>query len=245
MPCTVAILAAAHLVRQPIATALAPLGFVTYEFSELSELVLSVNQVAPQMVVVDIDGLQGKWQALATALQGGQRRVALVLLAGRLGFEEAHEALALGVAGIILKPFLKAEHTARLSELCLKARGLRPRRSEPRFTLPGDAPLFLLHSGPRGEERYETADVSKAGLGIRLPAAGAEAGTEPAGSLLLGALTLAEAKVRLSARVVHRSAERIGLRVLKLQEGKQAWRRQVEAQHARAFGAGGKKRNRW
>lgn len=80
MPCTVAILAAAHLVRQPIATALAPLGFVTYEFSELSELVLSVNQVAPQMVVVDIDGLQGKWQALATALQGGQRRVALVLL---------------------------------------------------------------------------------------------------------------------------------------------------------------------
>lgn len=245
MPCTVAILAPAHLVRQPIASALAPLGFVTHEFSELSELVLSVNQVAPNLVVADIDGLKGKWKALAAALQGGQRRVALVLLAGSLGFEEAHEALALGVAGIILKPFLKAEHTARLSELCLRTRGLRPRRSEPRFTPTGDTPLFVLHTGPHGEERYETADLSRAGLGILAPAAGVEAGAEPAGSLLRGALTLAEAEVRLSARVVHRSAERIGLRVLELHEGKQAWRRQVEAQHARAFGAGGKKRNRW
>jgi DNA-binding NarL/FixJ family response regulator len=244
MSCTVAILATTHLVRQSIAQAVAPLGFRTFEFTDLANLVRRVNEVAPQLVVVDIDGLEGRWRALAAALRGSQERVALVLLAGRFGLDEAHEALALGVSGMILKPFRKEEHTARLSELFLKTQGLRPRRTAPRFVPPEESAAQLQYAGATGEEQAPVADLSLGGLGLRPE--GSAPGTMPSpGSNVKGAMLLLDGgEVPLSALVVHRTGGRVGLRVLRLLEGRPVFLRAVESQHTRAFGAGGK-RNRW
>ena len=244
MSCTVAVLASTHLVRRSIAQAVAPLGFLTHEFTDLAELALGVNRVAPQLVVADIDGLEGKWRALAAALQGSQQRLALVLLATRFGFEEAHEALALRVAGLILKPFRKEDHTARLSDLFLKSQGLRPRRAAPRFIPPGNAPVYLRYAGPRGELKAELIELSQGGLGVRAPEMAAETAPAPGGSLDRATLELEEAEVPLSVQVIHSDAGRLGLRVLRLFGGQPAFLRVVASQHARAFGAGGK-RNRW
>ncbi len=241
---TVAILAPTHIVRQSVAQALAPLGFLTGEFTDLAELALGVNRIAPRLVVVDIDGLEGRWQALAAALRGSPQRPALILLAARFGFEEAHEALALGVAGMILKPFRKEDHTARLSDLFLKSLDLHPRRAAPRFVPPRDGPAYLRYQGPRGEQKAELAGLSLGGLSIRAPMAAAEKvfqrGLAPGRMTLL----LERAEVPLSVQVIHGDAETIGLRILRLYGGRAAFLRVVAAQHARAFGAGGK-RNRW
>jgi DNA-binding response OmpR family regulator len=240
----VAILASTHLVRQSVAQCLAPLGFRVHEFTDLAELALGVNRVAPRLVVVDIDGLEGKWQPLAAALRGSAQRLPLVLLAGRFGFEEAHEALSLGVAGMILKPFQKEEHTGRLVELVLKSRGLRPRRASPRFLPPEEAPVGLRYLTPDGGQRAQVADLSLGGLGVSSADAGRAAGLPPGARLDQAVLQLETGEVPLSARVVHHSAGRMGLQVLRLFEGRAAFLRVVEVQHARAFGPRGK-RNRW
>jgi DNA-binding NarL/FixJ family response regulator len=238
----VAVLASTHLVRQSVAQCLAPLGFRVHEFTELAELALAVNRVAPRLVVVDIDRLEGKWQPLAAALRGSAQRVPLVLLAGRFGFEEAHEALSLGVAGMILKPFQKEEHTGRLVELVLKSRGLRPRRASPRFLPPEEASVSLRYLTPDGGQQAQVADLSLGGLGVRSADAGT--GLPPGARLDQAVLLLETGEVPLSARVVHHSAGRMGLQVLRLSEGRAAFLRVVEVQHARAFGPRGK-RNRW
>jgi len=244
MSCAVAILATTHLVRQTVAQPLAPLGFRLHEFADLSTLALRVNDVAPHLVVMDLDGLQGAWRALAAALRASPKRVALVLLAGRFGFDEAHEALAIGVSGMILKPFRKEEHTARLSEICLRARGLRPRRAAPRFVLPADAAPHLLYDGPAGEERSAVADISLGGLGLRPDRSDPGAVLAPGSTLSRARLPLQEGEVLLSVQVVHRDGGRAGVRVLRLLEGRPSFLRALQAQHARAFGTKGK-RNRW
>jgi CheY-like chemotaxis protein len=242
MSSSVAVFASTHLVRQSIAQSLEPLGFRTHDFADLAELVRDVNQVAPRLVVMDVDGLEGRWRALAGAMKGSPQRVALVLLAGRFGFEEAHEALALGVAGMILKPFRKEEHTARLVELWLKTGGLRPRRGSPRFIPPEQTAAYFRYPASSGEQRAAVIDLSLQGLGVRPPAAGER--FAPGTRLGRTMLELAAGNVPLSTRVIHRSAERMGLQVQHLVEGRAALARVVEAQHARAFGAGGK-RSRW
>lgn len=244
MPGTIAVLATTHLVRQSISQSVAALGFRAREFSDLAELVVGVNEVAPQLVAADIDGLEGKWRALAAALRGSRQRVALVLLAGRFSFDEAHEALALGVSGMILKPYRKEEHTARLSELFLKTRGLRPRRGAPRFVVPEQTAASLRYTGPVGEERLAVADLSLGGLGVRVEGTASGALFAPGSSLSGASLLLDGEEVPLSALVAHRTEGRIGLRLLRLLGGRPAFLHLVESQHARAFGAGGKG-NRW
>ncbi len=244
MTCTVAVLASTHLVRQSVAQALAPLGFLTREFTDLGELALGVNRIAPQLVVVDIDGLEGRWRALAAALRGSPQRPALILLGTRFGFEEAHEALALNVAGMILKPFRKEDHTARLSDLFLRSLELHPRRAAPRFVPPQGGPAYLRYRGPRGNQRAELSGLSLGGLSIRAPKAAAETVFRRGLDLGQMALELEGAEAVLSVQVIHGDAETIGLRILRLYGGRAAFLRVVAAQHARAFGAGGK-RNRW
>ncbi len=241
---SVAVLASTHLVRQSVSQALAPLGFLTSEFSDLAELALGVNRIAPRLVVVDIDGLEGRWRALAAALRGSPQRLALILLAARFGFEEAHEALALGVSGMILKPFRKEDHTARLSDLFLKSLDLRPRRAAPRFVPPRDGPAYLRYFGSRGEERAELTGLSLGGLSVRAPKKAVEAGFGRGVNLSRATLLLEEAEVPLSVQVMHCDEEQMGLRVLRLYQGRPVFLRLVAAQHARAFGAG-EKRNRW
>lgn len=244
MSCTVAVLASTHLVRQSVTQPLAPLGFLTREFTDLAELALGVNRIAPRLVVLDADGLEGRWRALAAALRGSPQRPALVLLASRFGFEEAHEALALGVAGMILKPFRREDHTARLSDLILQSLDLHPRRAAPRFVPPRDGPLYLRYQGLRGEQRAELTGLSLGGLSIRAPRTAAETVFRRGLDLGRMSLLLEGAEVPLSVQVIHREAETIGLRILRLYGGRAVYLRVVAAQHARAFGAGGK-RNRW
>ena len=57
MPLQVVVQAATHLVRQPIAQSLSALGISVREFTDLGEVVARMNDLSPDLIVMDADGM--------------------------------------------------------------------------------------------------------------------------------------------------------------------------------------------
>ena len=232
-------LAATHLARQSVGQALVPLGARVLEFSDAEELAPRLALTGCDLLIMDTDGMQRHWRAIARAALLGPRRVPLVLLTGSFGFDDAHDALALGVASVILKPFRPSEHTLRLYDLVLKQKGVRPRRGEPRFVLPEELSARL---------DYEDRDGSGFGVVEELSRGGVSVSVSPerlaVGSTLDATLSLADAQAGLSVLVVHRGFQSAGLRVLEWTAGRQKVLRLLDDLGLRAFG-GRKEKRRW
>ena len=236
--------AAAHLVRQPIVQSLSALGISVREFTDLGEAVARLNDLSPDLIVMDADGMARRWRALAASLGGARGGVGLVLLAGRFSFEDAHDAQALGVAGVIVKPYRPEEHAARLLDAALARRDLRPRRLAPRLPLPDGEGAFFELSLPSGEERLPVRNIAEGGVAVAAstPAASAaltEGEHFPSASLVWGALQL-----ELSFDVAHATAGIAGLRFIKVLEGWPQLARTLGERLARAAGPLERKR-RW
>jgi hypothetical protein len=102
MPLSVVVQSPAHLVRQPVAQSLAALGLLVREFADLGEAVARLNELSPDLVVVDADGAARQWRTLVAGLGGARGRVGVVLLAGRVSFDDAHDAQSLGIALVVI-----------------------------------------------------------------------------------------------------------------------------------------------
>src|SRR5271169_673151 len=148
MPLRAVILGRILLVRQPIAQSLNALDFETFEFSDFAELVSHLDLTSPSLIVMDADGMSREWRTLAAA-QGARRgAAALVLVTSRFSFDDAHDALALKVAGVIVKPFRGDQHAPRLLDLALRQVKIRARRGSPRFAVPAGMNAVLRLPGP-------------------------------------------------------------------------------------------------
>lgn len=236
----VVVLAATHLARQSVGQSLAPLGARVFELSDAQDVSQRLALLACDLLVMDTDGLQRQWRAVARAALLGPRRIPVVLLPARFGFDEAHDALALGVSAVILKPFRPREHALRLYDLVLGHKGIRARRSEPRFALSEDLSARL---------DYEHRGVSGFGLVDQISRGGLSVAARPerlvAGSSLADAtLRFGDAEARVSAVVVHCSPQRLGLRVQEWGAGRQRVMRALDELAQRAYG-GGKENRRW
>jgi CheY-like chemotaxis protein len=232
----VAVLAGTHLVRQSLAQCLSPLGFQVREYSDPAELVSQLNRFPPEMIVIDADGLERAWRALAAGLHAGQKPITFVLLASRFSLEDAHEALAAGVEGMILKPYEK-ENTRKLLELWLRGRGLRARRSAPRFRPPAELDARLRFRGPVDWSNAEVRDLSEGGIGI----SGRDGLPDTSSLLPPSYLRLGQAESALTLQAVHRNAELAGFRTVQVREGRSAIVRLLEQLFTRAFGSTGRK----
>ncbi len=236
----VIVLGATHLVRQSIAQPLVALGARVLEFASADDLLPRLELTARDLLVMDTDGMQRQWRAVARAALLSPRRLPLVLLAGAFGFDDAHDALALGVSTVILKPFRAREHMLRLYDLVLKQKGVRPRRGEPRFALSEELSARL---------DYEDRDGSGSGIVDGLSRRGLSVSVSPE-RLLVGStlsdlrLSFGAAEVGLTALVVHRGLERAGLRVLEWGDGRQKVLHLLDELALRAFG-GRKEKRRW
>ena len=244
MSLQVVVQAATHLVRQPIAQSLSALGIQVREFADLGEVVARLNDLSPDLIVMDADGMARRWRTLAAGLGGARGRTGLVLLAGRFSFADAHDAQALGVSGVIVKPYRGEEHAARLLDAALARRDLRPRRAAPRILLPdGEGAVFEL-SLPSGEERLPVTNIGEYGVAVAAttPAASAaltEGEHFPSASLVWGALRL-----ELSFDVVHATEGIAGLRFDRVLEGWPQLARALGERLARATSPSERKR-RW
>jgi hypothetical protein len=244
MPLQVVVQAAAHLVRQPVVQSLSALDIAVREFADLGDVVARLNDLSPDLIVMDADGMARRWRTLAAGLGGVRGGVGLFLLASRFSFADAHDAQALGVAGVIMKPYRREEHAARLLDAALARGGLRPRRSTPRLPLPDGEGATLELSLPTGEERLPVRNIAEGGIAVSAssPAATAalsEGESFPAASLVWGSLRL-----ELSFDVAHATSGVAGLRFIQVWEGWPQLARTLGERLARALGPIERKR-RW
>lgn len=242
MPLRFAVQSPTHLVRQPVAQCLAGLGCEVREYGSIEEAVARLNEFVPDILVVDADAVPRQWRTLASGL--GRGRVGLVLLAGRVSFDDAHDAQTLGVAGIIRKPFRGGEHAGRLIEAALARRGVRARRAVPRLPLDGSTDATLDIALPAGDERLPLWNLSTVGAAVAVPSPESRSALRegeyfPAAGIAWGGVRLA-----LSLRVRHVTEDVVGLQFLSVVDGARDLARALAERFARLVGPL-ENRSRW
>ena len=231
------------LVRQPIAQSLGTLDFDIFESSDFAEVIASLDITKPSLVVMDADGMPREWRALAAAL-GARQGAALVLLTSRFSFDDAHDALALRVSGVIVKPFRREEHTPRLLDLALRKMNLRARRASPRFAVPATTNSVLRLPTSDGEDVFPLKNIAEGGATIDMEA-GAAGSSLAHGSLVpLATLSWGEVQLEAELSVVHRQVGAGGVRFSRFFDGAPKLFHALKERHARALGSHGRKR-RW
>ncbi len=244
MPLSVVVQSPAHLVRQPVAQSLAALGLSVREFADLGEAVTRLNELSPDLVVVDADGAGRQWRALAAGLGGAGARVGVVLLAGRVSFDDAHDAQSLGISLIIKKPFRGAEHATRIVDAALARRGMRARRAHPRCRLDGTTDAVLEIALPEGDERLPMWDISIVGAGVAVATAEARAALRAGEYFPAATIDWGEAHLVLSFRVSHVTGDVAGLQFISVADGAPRLAHALADRFARAIGAL-ENRHRW
>jgi CheY-like chemotaxis protein len=244
MPLSVVVQSPTHLVRQPVAQSLAALGLSVHEFSDLGEAVARLNELSPDLVVVDADGAGRQWRTLVAGLGGTSARVGVVLLSGRVSFDDAHDAQSLGVAGIIKKPFRGADHAARIVDAALARRGLRARRAHPRCRPDGVSDAVLEIALPEGDERLVLWDISNVGAGVAVATVEARWALRAGEYFPAATIDWGGTHLELSLRVAHVTGDVAGLQFISVTDGARHLARTITERFARAIGPL-ENRNRW
>ena len=225
------------IARQPVAQALETLDFQVIEASEIAGAVSAVHAAQPALVVMDADGMAREWRMLATAAGAEPMRPALALLTSRFNFINVHDAQALRVAAVIVKPFRREEHTERLLDLALRQRGIKARRSAPRFAVPKDTKAELRCGLAGSVDIFPVLNLSEGGAKVI-----AEATWEPYDDSPPSTLTWGSVQLTVSIEVVHRQEFGAGIRFTKIWEGASRMLRALDERQARALGQRRKKR---
>jgi len=242
MPLRVVVLGKVLLVRQPIAQSLGALDFEVFESSDFDEVYAHLDFTRPALVVMDADGMPGEWRTLAAGLGVKQGAAALVLVTSRFSFDDAHDAQALRVAGVIVKPFRREEHTPRLLDLALRKKNVQARRASPRFAIPMAMNAVLRLPPSYGNDVFPLKNIAEGGATIDM-----ETGT--AGSLLapgtfvpMATLSWGEVQIEAELSVVHREENAGGVRFSRFFEGAPRLLRALKERHAKALGPYGRRR---
>ncbi len=240
MPLKAMVLGKTLLVRQPIAQALSALDFQVTEAAELREAENGLELLS--IVVMDVDGMAREWRMLAGSLHAGRSATALVLVASRFSFDDVHEAMALKVAGVIVKPFRKEEHVARILDLALRTLKIKARRSAPRYAIPETTKAVLTWSAGENSARAEVGNIAEGGA--RLVMDTAEAGTAftPGGFVPLAGLSWGDVQLEVNLDVIHREDDSAGVRFSRIYDGEHKLFRALEERRVRALGFHGRKR---
>jgi len=236
MPLKAAILGKILLVRQPIAQSLRAMDFEAFESSDFAEVISTLELTSPSLIVMDADGMSQEWRMLAADLGGKQRAAALVLLTSRFSFDDAHDAMALRIAGVIVKPFRSAQHAARLLDLALRGMNVRARRSSPRFAIPETMNAVLRLSAPDGEDAFPLKNISESGAKIDLDSRRVGSLIEPGRFFPLAALSWGDVQLEAAIDVVHSDTLSAGVRFSRIFEGAPRFYRALQERQHKAIG---------
>lgn len=242
MSLRVVILGKILLVRQPIAQSLGALDFEVFESSDLAEVVSNLDLTAPSLIVMDADGMAREWRLLAGSLGAKQGAAALVLVTSRFSFDDAHDALALRVAGVVVKPFRREEHSARLLDLALRKMNVRPRRASPRFAVPAAMNAVLRLPESEGGAVFPLKNIGEGGAAIDVETARAGPALDPGGFVPSADLSWGEVQLETAVDVVYREKNVAGIRFSRIFDGAPRLFRALKERQARALGPEEKKR---
>jgi CheY-like chemotaxis protein len=236
MPLRVVILGKVLLVRQPIAQSLGTLDLEVFESSDPAEVISNLDFTRPALVVMDADGMPREWRALAAILGARQGGASLVLVTSRFSFDDAHDAQALRVAGVIVKPFRREDHTPRLLDLALRTMNVRARRSVPRFAVPAAMNATLRFTVSDVEEVFPVKNIAEGGATIETETGGDKDSLAPGGLVPIAALSWGEVQIEAELRIVHREGNGGGVRFSRIFDATPKLFRALKERHARALG---------
>jgi|GEM_PF-5434218 len=130
-----------------------------------------------------------------------------------------HDAMALRVAGVIVKPYRSSQHAARLLDLALRRMNVKARRSSPRFAIPETMSAVLGLSGSDGEVAFPLKNISESGATIDLDSRSVGSLIEPGRFFPLAALSWGDVQLEAAVDVVHSDTRTAGIRFSRIFEG--------------------------
>jgi CheY-like chemotaxis protein len=240
----VVILGKILLVRQPIAQSLGALDFEVFESSDPAEVVANLDLTLPSLIVMDADGMAREWRLLAGGLGAKQGAAGLVLVTSRFSFDDAHDAMALRVAGVVVKPFRREEHAARLLDLALRKMNVRARRASPRFAIPANMNAVLRLPDSEGGDVFPLKNIGEGGVAIDLEAARLSSSLGPGRFVPSADLSWGEVQLEAAVDIVYRGKNAAGIRFSRIFDGAPRLLRALKERQARALGPE-EKRRKW
>jgi CheY-like chemotaxis protein len=231
---TVVVVSRLQLIRQGIAGRLALLGATVREYADSTSALKILTEVVPDIMILDVDDAVWSWRPLVESLSLAQHTVHVVLLARRMGIDEAAVAKRLGVAGVILKPFREEEHMGRLFGLMNEGRRAAPRRSQPRYYPEPESHSLLTLPGPLSA-LYRIVNISLGGVCVARPESGLRELEELPGDVAVR-LSTGGVHLGVTCRVSHRSDEAIGLQFRAMSSGRLDFIEHMGSLQNRVFG---------
>jgi hypothetical protein len=232
---TVVVVSRLNLVRQGICGRLALLGASVREYQETSAALRILNEVIPEIMVVDVEDAPWSWRPLVTELASAQRKVRVVLLARRMGIDEASEAKHFGVAGVILKPFREEEHMGRLFELLCEVQGARRRRATLRYYPEPESQPMLTMPGALST-LYRVVNVSTGGACIASSKGGLRQLEDGPGEVSTR-LSIGGVHLGVTCTVAYRAGELTGVRFVPTTSGRAELVGHLASLQSRIFGS--------
>ncbi|MBA7706860.1 hypothetical protein ES703_115718 [subsurface metagenome] len=109
------------------------LGFNVSTFSGIREPIQRLNRLNPDVVIFDEDDAGQGWKTCISGLKRARKKIIFILVVKDISINQANEAVALGVSGIILKPFDPEKDIKKILATINKKYSISPKRSSPRF----------------------------------------------------------------------------------------------------------------
>jgi DNA-binding response OmpR family regulator len=228
-------------IRESFNESYALLGYEVSVFEDIIGVIKDLNILDPDHVIMDIDSLPRKWKVVASGLKLAQKKITIILIASSMTFEEANEALILGVSGIIIKPFFPEVHLKRAYDIIHRKLRAKGKRAYPRFYAGSEFKgEFFMHTGTAGTGYiFEVVNLSEVGAAVRSKDPQIAPELQPNYVIHEALLQIDGQEFRVSVRVAFRRGGLIGFRLNEIDEGKANFVRLIQKLSLKAFGASG------
>ena len=238
MNMNIVVISKLHLIRQSLMQRLKSLGFNVYLFSDIQEFLPRFNLVNPDIILMDGDGAEKEWKLLAKGLSNVKKIIIFILLISAISIDSANEAIALGIAGIILKPFNPEEHIKKIMEIVHKNRSHELKRSAPRFypDIEDRGTLSFFDSEKKEPVNFTLINISRRGALLHLINPLVKEELQPGYRIPDAELKLHSIELDVSCTVVHRYGQYIGVLFENIHTGKSQLYRYIETLDNNIFG---------
>jgi len=222
------------------------LGYEVTVSEDIVEVIRGLNDLDPDQVVMDVDGMPRQWKVAASGLRLAQKKITVVLLASAMTADQANEAALLGVSGVIIKPFLPELHLKRVYDIIhqeLRNAGLR---IYPRYYAGGvfEGSLEYHSEATSKQHLFELVNVSETGFAVRTRDLGAAPELQARSLIDNAILRIDNQEFRVSGQVAFRNQGLIGVAFREIRSGQANFLRLIQRLSLKAFGISGI-RGRW
>jgi DNA-binding response OmpR family regulator len=149
-----------------------PIGINIFHFRKCSNAITSLNDINPDVIIVDTDEERRTWKPLITVIRSNKadKKIVFLLIMSSCDLETANQALYLGVNGIILKPFHETKSILKIIQLIRRHIELEKKRYYIRVKPDIEDSMIFIYNDmiKRRIIKGQVTDISANGISINL-----------------------------------------------------------------------------